>query len=300
MESWIDRFLDSLKIERNASAHTMKAYAEDLFALRDYCASQSAAGVDALTSRMLRGFIAHLSESGYAPSTIARRFSAVRTFCKFLIRAGALERNPASGLRSPKLGRKLPHFLGGGQIDALLAAPSGATTLGLRDRAILEVLYGGGLRAAELVGLDVSDLDLAQQIARVRGKGKRERLAPLGKHAAAAVVVWLAVRKPKLGAGGKPCPALFLNKNGSRLSTRSLGRLVEKYLKFAGLDPKTTPHTLRHTFATHLLERGADIRSVQELLGHASINTTQIYTHLTADRLREIYDNALGGSAAAG
>jgi integrase/recombinase XerC len=296
MDGWIDRFLDHLRIERNTSPHTVKAYAEDLFVLRDYVRATGGGDADALTSRLLRGFVAQLHESGFAASSVARRMSAVRSFCKYLLRMEAIGRDPTQGLRTPKVGRKLPHFLGTKQVEALLTAPCLSTPLGLRDRAILEVMYGGGLRAAEVVGLNVSDLDLAQQIARVRGKGRRERLAPIGKHAVAAVVAWLALRKPKLNAAGKPIPALFLNKNGGRLSTRSLGRLVEKSLKTAGLDPKTTPHTLRHTFATHLLERGADIRSVQELLGHASIATTQIYTHLTAERLREVYDKALAAS----
>jgi integrase/recombinase XerC len=297
MDAWIDRFLDYLRIERNTSPHTTKAYAEDLFVLRDYLKANGAETVDTITARILRGFVAHLHESGFAASSVARRMSAVRSFMKYLVRMEAVERDPTQGLRTPKVGRKLPHFLGVKQIESLLKAPSLATPLGLRDRAILEVMYGGGLRAAEVVGLNVSDLDLAQQIARVRGKGRRERLAPIGKHAVAAVVAWLSIRKPKLAATGKPIPALFLNKNGGRLTTRSLGRLVEKYLKLVGLDPKTTPHTLRHTFATHLLERGADIRSVQELLGHASIATTQIYTHLTAERLREVYDKALSSGA---
>jgi integrase/recombinase XerC len=294
METWIDRFLDYLRIERNASAHTAKAYAEDLFAARDFFSSQGTTQVEDLRSRTIRAFLAHLHESGYAASSIARRFSALRSFCRYLVREGALERNPTSGLRSPRIGRKLPHFLGDKQIDALLTAPPAASPLGLRDRAILETMYGGGLRVAELVGLDIEHIDLAEGIVRVLGKGKRERLSPIGKHAIAALVCWIAVRRPKVNAAGKATPAVFLNKNGTRLTTRSVGRMLEKYLKQAGLDPRTSPHTLRHTFATHLLERGADIRSVQELLGHASIATTQIYTHLTADRLREIYDQAMG------
>jgi integrase/recombinase XerC len=292
MDAWLDRFLDYLRIERNVSAHTLKAYAEDLFRLRDYLKQNGVEEFPAMTSRLLRGFIAHLHESGMAASSVARRVSAVRTFIKYLVRMEAMDRDPSQGLRTPKVGRKLPHFLGGKQIEALLNAPCKQTPLGLRDRAILECMYGGGLRVAELVGLNVSDLDLTQRIAKVKGKGRRERLAPIGKHAVAAILAWAAVRKPKLNAAGKPLPALFLNKNGGRLTTRSVGRMVEKYLQMVGLDPKTSPHTLRHTFATHLLERGADIRSVQELLGHASIATTQIYTHLTADRLREVYDKA--------
>ncbi|HVJ83327.1 MAG TPA: tyrosine recombinase XerC [Planctomycetia bacterium] len=296
MEAWIDRFLDHLKIERNASAHTVKAYAEDLFAARDFFTAQGAGDVGGLSSRQIRAFLAHLSESGYAASSIARRFSGLRSFCRYLIREGALERNPCEGLRSPKIGRKLPHFLAGNQIETLLNAPDVSIPMGLRDKAILETLYGGGLRVAELAGLDLPDVDLAEGIARVRGKGKRERLAPLGKHATAALHRWIQARRPKVDKKGKPTPAMFLNRFGGRLTTRSVGRLLERYLKIAGLDPKTTPHTLRHTFATHLLERGADIRSVQELLGHASIATTQIYTHVTADRLRDAYDKAHGGA----
>jgi integrase/recombinase XerC len=294
MDAWIDRFLDYLRIERNVSPHTAKAYAEDMFRFRDHLRTNGCSKVAQINARLLRSFVAGLHESGFAPSSVARRMSAVRTFIKYLLRMEAVDRDPSQGLRTPKLGRKLPHFLGGKQIEALLNAPSRITPLGVRDRAILETMYGGGLRVAETVGLNVSDLDLAQQIARVRGKGRRERLAPIGKHAVAANVAWLAIRKPKINAAGKPLPALYLNKNGRRLTTRSVGRLVTKYLQIAGLDPKTSPHTLRHTFATHLLERGADIRSVQELLGHASIATTQIYTHLTAERLREVYDKALG------
>ena len=291
MEPWIDQFLEHLRHERNASAHTVKAYAEDLFAARQFLAARGE-GMAALSSRNVRGFLAHLHESGYAASSIARRFSGLRSFCKFLLREGALARNPTEGLRSPKQGRKLPHFLASNQIEALMNSPPAGCPSGLRDRAILETLYGGGLRVAELVALELEQVDVEEGMALVRGKGKRERLAPLGKHAAAALIRWLAVRKPVTNARGVPCPAVFLNRLGTRLTTRSVGRMVEKRLQQAGLDPRTSPHTLRHTFATHLLERGADLRSVQELLGHASVATTQVYTHVTAERLREVYDRA--------
>ncbi len=291
MEPWIDRFIDHLRIERHASAHTLKAYSEDLLAARNFLRDRGE-GLDALVSRNIRGFLAHLHESGYAASSIARRFSGLRSFCKFLLREGAIARNPTEGLRSPKQGRKLPHFLAGNQIDALLNAPPADVPAGLRDRAILETLYGGGLRVAELVALDLESVDFEEGLAVVRGKGKRERIAPIGKHAAAALVRWLNVRRPALNAKGTPCPAVFLNRRGTRLTTRSVGRMLEKRLQQAGLDPRTSPHTLRHTFATHLLERGADLRSVQELLGHASVATTQVYTHVTAERLREVYDRA--------
>lgn len=294
LESWLDRFLDFMRVERNASAHTTKAYAEDLFAARDYLAQQLGGlpVIEQVTTRLIRGMLAHWHEEGYAASSIARRLSGLRSFCRYVCREGGLERNPTAGLRSPRLGRKLPHFLGEKQIDTLLNAPCPDTPLGLRDRALLETAYSGGLRVSELVGIDLPDVDLEEQIIRVRGKGKRERMAPVGKFAIAAIIRWLEARRPRLDAAPHHQRALFLNKNGTRLTTRSVGRALEKYLALAGLDPKTSPHTLRHTFATHLLDRGADIRSVQELLGHASIATTQIYTHLTTERLKAEYDKA--------
>jgi integrase/recombinase XerC len=294
LENWLDRFLEYLRIERNASVHTAKSYAEDLFALRDFLAAQLGrpATIDDLSTRILRAFLAHQHESGRKPSSIARRLSAIRSFSRHLCQRAALERNPTEGLRSPKLGQKLPHFLGNSQIERLLEAPPANSPMGFRDRALLETAYGAGLRVSELVGLELDDVDLEQAVLRVRGKGKRERLAPIGKFAVAALLRWLAVRKPADNAPLTHQRAVFLNKHGRRLSVRSVGRMLEKYLKTVGLDPRTSPHTLRHTFATHLLDRGADVRSVQELLGHASITTTQVYTHLTAERLKQEYDKA--------
>jgi integrase/recombinase XerC len=184
----------------------------------------------------------------------------------------------------------LPHFLSEDGLLRLLAAPPADTPFGVRDRAILETLYSAGLRVSELTGLNVTDLELDSGLATVRGKGKRERLTLLGQAAQEALRTWLQEREAL--AGGPRCPAVFLNKHGSRLTARSVGRLLEKYLAEAGLDPRTSPHTLRHSFATHLLDRGADIRSVQELLGHRSLATTQIYTHVTTHKLRENYDRA--------
>jgi integrase/recombinase XerC len=294
VETWIDRFLEYLKLERNSSPMTVKSYAEDLFALRDFLSQDSGKvpEITALTTGNIRAFVAHLHSSGYAASSVSRRLSSVKSFCKFLCRQAVMERNPAEGLRSPRGGKRLPKFMATNQITALLEAPPAHDPMGLRDRALLETCYGGGLRVAELVAIDLGDLDLETGIVRVQGKGKRERLAPIGKYAVQAIERWMAVRKPDTTASAKHQKALFLNKHGTRLTTRSVGRMIEKYLLQVGLDPKISPHTLRHTFATHLLDRGADIRSVQELLGHASITTTQIYTHLTTDRLRQEYDKA--------
>jgi integrase/recombinase XerC len=291
MEDWLDRFFGHLKLERNASPHTLKSYAEDLFAFRDRLRGDGAIPpIESISPRTIRAYVAHLHESGFAPSSIARKLSSIRSFFRYVCRQGGLERDPTQGTRGPKQGRKLPRFLPEEHIVKLLEAPGADTAFGLRDRAMLETFYSGGLRCAEITSIDVGDLDLNQGIVRVKGKGRRERLAPIGRHAVTAIRRYLAVRKPSEVKPGKLEQAMFLNKHGRRLSTRSLGRMLEKYLMIAGLDPKTSPHTLRHTFATHLLNRGADIRSVQELLGHASITTTQIYTHLTTDRLRGEYD----------
>lgn len=291
MDREVDSFIDHLRVERNASEHTLKSYAEDLRSLGEYLRRQNPKPtIDHLTTREIRGYLSDLHASGYSPTTVTRRLSSTRSFCRYLCRQGILERNPTEGLRGPKTRRPLPRVLGDAQMDKLLEAPAADTPLGRRDRAMLETAYSAGLRVSELVGLNIDDLDLEEGIVRVRGKGKRERLAPIGSYAVRALQKWMADRRPAPKPGAQK--ALFLNKFGTRLTARSVGRLLAKYLAIAGLDPKTSPHTLRHTFATHLLNRGADIRSVQELLGHASITTTQIYTHLTNERLRSEYDRA--------
>jgi integrase/recombinase XerC len=290
MEEALADYLRHLALEKNASAHTVKSYREDLTQALDFFRTAQAgrpADVGQLTTRLLRGYLVWLHEQGYARATVARRLAAVRSWCRFLCRQGILPSNPATGLRGPRQDKKLPHFLSTDDVARLLAAPPADTPLGLRDRAILETLYSAGLRVSELTGLDVTDLDLDDGVATVRGKGRRERIALLGDVAVASVRAWLTAR-----GALRPGPALFLNKNGTRLSSRSVGRLLEKYLAQAGLDPRTSPHTLRHSFATHLLDNGADIRSVQELLGHRSLATTQIYTHVTTNKLRDSYHKA--------
>lgn len=300
MQEALAEYLRHLALEKNASAYTVKSYREDLTQALDFFRTRL--GKDALepsrlTTRLLRAHAAWLHEQGYAKTTIARRIAAVRSWCRFLCRQGTLTANPADGLRGPRQDKKLPHFLGTDALAQLLAAPSADDPLGLRDRALLETLYSAGLRVSELVRLDVGDIDLDGGTAIVRGKGKRERLAILGEHATEALKTWLAVR-PAVGRtveGVRPTgkqEAVFLNNQGGRLTTRSVGRLLEKYLAQAGLDPRTSPHTLRHSFATHLLDNGADIRSVQELLGHRSLGTTQIYTHVTTQRLKDSYQKA--------
>jgi integrase/recombinase XerC len=294
MEEALAEFLRHLALEKNASDHTVKSYREDLVQAQAFFRDRLGQDVKPaqMTTRLLRAYLAWLHEQGYAKATVARRLAAVRSWCRFLCRQGTLTVNPADGLRGPRQDKKLPHFLSAADLVRLLEAPSADNPLGLRDRAILETLYSAGLRVSELTGLNVDDVDLAEALATVRGKGKRERLALIGPPALAALQRWLAER-PGVAAGrARPQKALFLNKNGTRLTSRSVARMLEKYLPLAGLDPRTSPHTLRHSFATHLLDAGADIRSVQELLGHRSLGTTQIYTHVTTQRLQESYRKA--------
>ncbi len=295
MHAESQRFLQYLRVERNASELTIKSYTEDLAALADYlseaCAGRSPRPGE-ITTLDLRGYVAALGEAGYAKTTIARRLASMRSFFRFGQREGWVEANPARPLRNPRKGRRLPHFLSAEDIGRLLQAPPPGEPMGLRDRAILETMYSAGLRVSEVVGLSEGDLDFAAGIVRVRGKGRRERLAPIGSYAAAALKRWLKVRRLHPLERPGPESPVFVNRFGRRLTTRSVARMLEKYLKLSGLDTRTTPHSLRHSFATHLLDRGADIRSVQELLGHKSLATTQIYTHVSTAALRAAYEKA--------
>jgi integrase/recombinase XerC len=292
MEEALAEFLRHLALEKNASEHTVKSYREDLTQALEFFRGRNAQKPADLSTRLLRAYLAWLHEQGYAKTTIARRLAAVRSWCRHMRRQGDLDANPADGLRGPRQDKKLPHFLSEADLTRLLDAPPLDSDMGLRDRAILETLYSAGLRVGELAGLNLDDLDVHSGMATVRGKGKKERLALLGAAALSALKKWLTTREALVAERSRPSPAVFLNRRGGRLTVRSVGRLLEKYLALAGLDPRTSPHTLRHSFATHLLDRGADIRSVQELLGHKSLATTQIYTHVTTNRLKDSYQKA--------
>ena len=302
MRREITKFLTCMAGERNAADHTIKAYREDLMAMAEFFESAggsgNAAGMAAirpsdLTPLDLRGFQSALQQAGYARTTIARKLAALRSFFKFAMREGWVQTNPAAPLRNPRKQRKLPLVLSGDDIDRLLSAPPADTAAGLRDRGMLETMYSAGLRVSELVGLRDGDLDLDQQIIRVRGKGRKERLAPLGSFAIAAINLYVSRRRRDPAAESIPRESpVFVNRFGRVLTTRSVGRMLDKYIAQAELDTRTSPHTLRHSFATHLMDRGADIRSVQELLGHASLQTTQIYTHVSAAKLRDVYEAA--------
>lgn len=292
MRSATARFLRYLQVERNASELTIKSYREDLTTLLEFLAGDSGEvpRPSQITPLVLRQYVGALHEADYAASTVARHLASLRSFFRFAQREGLAEQNPAKPLRNPRPGRKLPHFLTTEEISTLLEAPSRETPLGLRDRAMLETTYSAGLRVSELVATNDEDLDLPAGLVRIRGKGRRERLAPLGSHAVRALENWLRYRH---AARDEEVPRpTFLNRFGKRLTTRSVARMLEKYLKQTSLDTRTSPHTLRHSFATHLLDAGADIRSVQELLGHKSLVTTQIYTHVSTAGLREAYEKA--------
>ncbi len=243
----------------------------------------------------IRGFLAQLSAQNYSPATMARKIATLRSFYRWMTKRGFVTSNAMTLIRTPKQEKRLPKAITVEQVEQLLAAPDDTNLLGARDRAILETLYSTGIRVSELVGIDRSDVDRPGEAIRIRGKGRKERIVPLGSHALAALDRYLGMLNADLQSQGL-APAtdgpLFINKHGGRLSTRSVRRKVGKYLAQVGLDPEISPHTLRHSFATHLLDNGADLRSVQELLGHQSLSTTQVYTHLTTQRMRDAYDDA--------
>jgi len=284
MERYIDKFLDYLKVEKDASVHTLINYSVDLRNFSQFLNDREIKTVDVFD---VRKFLVSLRQKGYKKVTIARKMACLRSFFKFLTREGHLKSNPMVGLVGPKLEKKLPLFLGEDDIVKLLDTPDIADPAGLRDKAILETLYSTGIRVSELVGLNVEYIDFIVGIVRVYGKGKKERLAPIGDRALRAIKNYLKKRKKGVGISDR---AVFLNKDGRRLTDRSIRNIVEKYIKVASIRTDISPHSLRHSFATHLLNRGADLRSVQELLGHANLSTTTIYTHLSTERLKNVYD----------
>ncbi len=327
-ESLIDQFIHYLRAERHFSAHTARCYAADLEQFCAYLAEpdQPAAGTapgangqgvngqpragrpvvipstlstEALNRNLLavdldraRLFMSYLRDRNYCKSTIARKLATLRSFYKFLVRRGYISGNPVATIRTPKQEKRLPKFLEVEQIEKLFSNCDTTTLLGARDRAILEMLYSTGIRVSELVALDIGDIDLGASVIHVRGKGKKERVIPIGPGAVKAVIHYLDLRRNGNQQARQDPNALFINKHGQRLSTRSVRRKLDKYLLAAGLDLSVSPHTLRHSFATHMLQRGADLRSVQEMLGHQSLSTTQIYTHLTDENLKTQYDKA--------
>jgi len=289
MQTWIDRFARHLAVERNLSPHTCAAYVRDLNAFREFLAGQGgadAAALQRLDHLLLRRYLAELHKH-HQRSSLARKLSTLRTFFRYLRREGLLDANPAEGLATPKRNSYLPKTLSVDEAAALMERGHGTSTLALRDRAILELLYSSGLRVSELTGLNVEALDLRENLVRVIGKGRKERIVPVGRKAHAALCDYLEAR----GAVGDDQP-LFVNHRGGRLTPRSVQRHLKVRLLKAGVLKDISPHALRHSFATHLLDGGADLRAIQELLGHASLSTTQRYTQVSVDQLMAVYDKA--------
>lgn len=294
MDHFVADFGRHLQVERSLSPHTVRNYLSDIRQFVEFFSQRRpAAPLAALTYADLRAFLAS-RHAVNRKASVARKLAALRTFCKFLVRRGLLPHNIAALAPTPKLEQHLPKFLTIDEVFHLLEQTAGQTVLDLRDRAILELFYSGGLRVAELVGLNLEELDLAQRLAKVRGKGDKERMVLIGTEAHRALTLYLQVRRELLTPDSPASAhnAVFLNYRGGRLTTRSVARLVGKWAVQTGLGQPLSPHGLRHTFATHMLEGKADLRAVQEMLGHAQLSTTQKYLHVNLDYLMEVYDKA--------
>lgn len=288
-------FVAKLEHEKGFSEHTLRAYHKDLLQFDNFLKAEKRSSLESVNHLLLRRFLAVLRSKNYSKRTIARKLASIRSFFKFLIREGELVANPFEMLRTPKQDKKLPQFLSITEVDVLLKTPDSSSVMGLRDMAIMETLYSTGIRVSELVGLDEGHIDFTAGMIKVQGKGKKERLVPIGSHAINAINEYInskprsKMKEEKSVSRSEP---LFLNKYGDRLTARSVARSLDKYLKASGINLLTSPHTFRHSFATHLLDKGADLRSVQEMLGHSSLSTTQVYTHITTERLKNVYDKA--------
>ena len=301
MQKLIDQFLEHLRYERNVSAHTLRNYRSDLEQFLNHLAPPdqrnkrklpAIADLDHLT---IREWMASLHQQQKKKSSIARKLAALRTFFQFLVREGLLEQNPAKLVSTPRAEKKLPQHLSVEDAIRFIETPDPESDLGKRDRCILELMYATGVRVGELVTLNLSDLDFKNQLIRVTGKRRKQRIVPFGDPAAEALKNYLTVRETFLQAAPislREEEALFLNYQGTRITTRSIGRLVEKYIRICAGVHNISPHALRHSFATHLLDSGADLRDIQELLGHARLSTTQIYTHVSMEKLIAVYDKA--------
>lgn len=301
MQKYLDDFMKHLKYERNSSPHTLRNYESDLIQFYDYVAPPDEDGarrtvnvrdIDHLT---IREYMASLYEKKKKKSSIHRKVASLRTFFSYLCRESILELNPAKLVATPRVERTLPNHLTIEQMIRFIETPDVETLLGKRDRSMLELLYASGLRVSEMVGLNLTDVDFTNLTVRVKGKGRKERIVPFGNHALKALQDYLAVRGELLIEAelDKADPsALFFNYQGTRITTRSVGRMVDKYVKMCADVHHISPHSLRHSFATHLLDAGADLRSIQEMLGHVRLSTTQQYTHVSTDKLMEVYDKA--------
>ena len=284
----LERYADYLALERGSASRTQEAYARDLARFVDFATTKGAKTPVDVTPKLLREFVYHLKDLGLSPSSIRRNVSGVRSYFKFLIGDGHVVRDPSERLETPKRWRTLPEVLTVAEVQKLLASPTMDDPMYFRDRAMLEVAYGAGLRVSEWIGIGVKDALLDDGLVRVFGKGSKERLVPIGRNAIGALAIYLREHRPKLEQGGGK-GRLFLNARGQPLSRMGAWKILRKYVKRSGITKRVYPHTLRHSFATHLLEGGADLRAVQEMLGHADISTTQIYTHVDREYLRQVH-----------
>jgi integrase/recombinase XerC len=290
-EARVDDFIEYLRVEKNASPHTLSNYGNDLAQFFKYAEEQRIMDLTAVTYLNVRQFLAGLQARQYAKKTVARKLSAVRSFFLYLVREGVLEASPFSAVQTPKQDKLLPKFIYPEELKQLLEAPDLNEPSGLRDAAIMECLYASGMRVSELVQANVDDIDWQHGVMLVFGKGSKERYVPLGDYALRALRTYLEQARPRLSVTHSE-KAVFLNRSGGRLTDRSVRRVIDKYVEKLAMSRQISPHTLRHSFATHLLEAGADLRTVQELLGHEHVSTTQIYTHVTRDHLQSIYNRA--------
>jgi integrase/recombinase XerC len=291
MEDDLERFLTYMRSGRNASPYTIKNYRTDIGQFVAYCSEHGVSRAEDIDRPLLRSYLVQLDDQGYVRASVARRIAELRSFGRFLVQDGVLSRNPFRLIGAPRVPKVLPKYLTVREVQALLAAPDTSTPAGLRDRALLEVLYAAGLRVSELANLDLRDVDLARGQVRALGKGSKERIGLLGRPAVRSLRAYLESGRPAL-LGKQPTDALWLNQRGGRLTVRGISGIVSKAGIKAGIATRVSPHVLRHSFATHLLDGGADLRVVQELLGHANLSTTQIYTHVSQARAREVYVRA--------
>ena len=286
---WLERYLRYLALEKNLSNNTQFAYQRDLSRYLDFLQQHAITRVETITPSLIQQYNEMLSQLGLAASSLSRNFSALRGFHKFLVLEGITEWNPTELLETPRLQRKLPEVLSLEEMETLLQQPDTDRPTGIRDRTILEVFYGAGLRVSELIRLSIEDVFFEEAIVRVSGKGSKERYVPLGSQARHWLKIYLARVRPLLSRGLSSRSQIFLNRFGKPFSRMGIWKLIQKYVAMAGINKPVYPHIFRHSFATHLLENGADLRAVQEMLGHADISTTQIYTHVTSGYLKEVY-----------
>ncbi len=291
MQEVFNRYINYLEVERNASHYTVRNYTTDLLGFFGFLRGKKVDSLKEVDKHVVRDYLSHLMEQGFVKASIARKLSAIRSFYRYLLREEIIATSPLATTSSPKLDRRLPYFLTIDEMRRLLETPDSATPQGQRDRALLELLYAAGLRVSELVKLNLEQVSLDTREIRVMGKGSKERMTLMGEPAARALTAYLEQGRPEL-SGGKKTSALFLNRYGERLTERSVQSILEKQANIAGIEKRVHPHMLRHTFATHLLDGGADLRVVQELLGHASLSTTQIYTHVSKSQAKKVYLSA--------